>query len=199
MDDAATSQKKPATRSRKKPDKAEEADEPDEPKIPWKKSKAKRLLYKDIMNGKVPLEAKTADGKLTMPLKSIYNSRPEFKEYKYSKFSSRLSSLRTTIKECNYRADLDRQAFENYKAHTPVASFSSKGYINWQGSEVQQLCLQDIENGLHKSMSRLDLYGSREEYYKNFPLDAFRDKVAQELRTAKYLHTIKVKGKDPRK
>ena len=135
-----------------------------------------------------------------MSLKSIYDLRPEFQEYHYSKFSSRLSSLRKTIKERNYRADLDQEAFDNYKANNPVpAAFSHKGYIQWQGSEAQALCREDIEHGLHKSMSRMELYGSRSEYYENFPLKEFRDKVRQEIRTAKYLHTLAVKGKDPRK
>ena len=206
-DAAATSRKIPASRSRKKkPAENEEAKakqaereaEADEPAIKWKNSKAKQLLYKDIMNGRVPLEAKTANGKSTMSLKDIYNHRPEFKEYHYSKFSSRLSSLRKTIKENNYRAELDQEAFNNYIKHTKTASFSHKGYIQWQGSDAQELCRQDIKNGLHTTMSRMDLYGSRREYYENFPLDAFRDKVRQELRTAKYLHTLEVKGKDPR-
>jgi hypothetical protein len=48
-------------------------------------------------------------------------------------------------------------------------------------------------------MIRMDLYGSRPEYYENFPLDAFRDKVNQEIRTAKYLYTLKIRGNDARK
>jgi len=71
-DAATTSRKKRTSQSRKKPA------EKDEPKIKWKKSKAKRLLYKDILDGRVPLEAKTVDGRSTMSLKSIYNLRPEF-------------------------------------------------------------------------------------------------------------------------
>ena len=189
-----TSRKKPASRHRTKPA------EKEEPKVKWEKSKAKQLLYKDILEGRVPRNATTADGKSTMPLKSIYELRPEFQEYLYSKFSSRLSSLRKTIKDRSYRANLDQEAFDNYKANNPVpAAFSHKGYIQWQGSEAQALCREDIEHGLHKSMSRMELFGSRSEYYKNFPLKEFRDKVRQEIRTAKYLHTLAVKGKDPRK
>ena len=200
MADAGTArgQRQPASRNRKTKPAKNEAEE-EEPGIPWKNSKAKQLLYKDIMDGRVPLQAKTADGKSTMSLSEIYNLRPEFKEYLYTKFSSRLSSLRKTIADNNRRAELDQEAFDNYVEHTEVASFSSKGYIQWQGSDAQKLCQEDIESSFHKSMSRLDLYGSREEYYTNFPLDAFRDKVRQEIRTAKYLHTLKVKGKDPRK
>jgi hypothetical protein len=36
-------------------------------------------------------------------------------------------------------------------------------------------------------------------YYENFPLDVFRDKVKQEIRTSKYLYTIEERGMDPQK
>lgn len=40
-------------------------------------SKAKSLLYKDLLTGVVPLEAKGEDGKSTMDLKEIYSMHPE--------------------------------------------------------------------------------------------------------------------------
>jgi hypothetical protein len=82
-----------------------------EPKIIWKKSRAKQLLYDAIKEqGRVPLEAKDSNNKSTIALKDIYNLHPtEFSKYHYSKFSSRISSLRKTIKECNGRAVLDQE------------------------------------------------------------------------------------------
>jgi hypothetical protein len=68
-----------------------------EPDVKWKESKAKRLLYKDIVEGKVPPDATGADGQSTMQLSDIYLMHPEFAEYDYKKFSSRLSSLRASI------------------------------------------------------------------------------------------------------
>jgi hypothetical protein len=68
-----------------------------EPDVKWKESKAKRLLYKDIVEGKVPPDATDADGRSTMQLSDIYVMHPEFAEYDYAKFSSRLSSLRAAI------------------------------------------------------------------------------------------------------
>jgi len=56
-----------------------------------------------------------------------------------------------------------------------------------------------MEDGLHATMSPMDLYGERPEYHLNFPLEAFRNKIYQEIRTGKYLHTLKVRGKDTRK
>ena len=188
-----------APRSRKNKAAQPKEPEPAEPKIPWKNSRAKALLEKDIKEGRVPLEA-TKNGRSTMKLRTIYDSRPEFAQYQYSKFSNRLKSLRTTISECSARAALDQEAFDNFQQNHPVPSvFSHKGYIQWQGSEAQRLCREDIANKVHESMSRRELHGSRPEYFENFPLKVFRDKVNQEIRTAKYLHTLKVKGKDGRK
>jgi hypothetical protein len=36
----------------------------------------------------------------------------------------------------------------------------------------------------------------QELYYQNFSVEAFKDKVRQEIQTTKYLHTLKVRGKD---
>lgn len=171
-----------------------------EPKVKWQHSKAKQLLRKDILEGRVPLEARDAHNRTTMALRQIYNLHPEVQEYFYSKFSQRLGSLRTTIKEEKKRKALDQEAFDNFiQNHPSRALLSKKGYIQWQGSEAQKLLLDDIAANRHTTMSKSDLYGSRREYYENFPLDVFRDKLSQEIRTARYLHTLRVKGKDPRK
>lgn len=171
----------------------EKEQEPKEPNIKWTKSKARALLYKDIRDGTVPLDPPQAGGGMT--LRAVYDLRPEFGEYNYSKFSSRLGSLRTIIKDADHRATADQEAFENFKANHPISLFSHKGYIQWQGSEAQESLLEDIEAGFHQSMGKKELWESRPEYYENFHLAAFRDKVYQEERTAKYLHTLRIKGK----
>lgn len=83
-------------------DKNEQEEAFPEPEITWAKSKAKKMLYQDIMDGIIPLEARGEDkyGE-EMGLKDIYLSRPEFALYSYKKFSGRISSLRNTIKERN--------------------------------------------------------------------------------------------------
>jgi len=70
-------------------------------------------------------------------------------------------------------------------------------FAQWQNLEAQELVLQDFAEGLHKQMSKLDLYSSRREYCEHFSLHhVFRDKINQELGTAtKYLHTLEVKGR----
>lgn len=169
-----------------------------EPKIKWEKSMAKKLLYNDIVEGRVPLDPKDDDnGQLN--LKGIYSMRPEYSEYDYDKFSGRLSSVRKTIRDFQKKASQDRKRFDRFKDRNPVSELSHKGYIQWQGSEAQELLRQDIREKKHENMSKMDLWGSQPEYFTEFPLDAFRDKLYQEIRTAKYLHTLEHKGKKKKK
>ena len=184
------------TAGRKEGEKKKKADseEPKEPKITWKKSEAKRLLYKDIMDGDVPLEAKYNLGLSTMPLRDIYIMHPQYALYCYDKFSSRLSSLRKTIKDANARAKDDEEAFQKYKQNHPPSEVCHNGCIQWQGSEARELLLEDMEE-LHITLGKEELWGKRPEYFEYFPLKVFRDKIYQEIRTAKYIYACQVKGK----
>jgi len=165
-----------------------------EPKIEWKDSKAKKLLYKDIKEGRVPLDAKE-DGNNKMELKDIYSMHAEYAEYDYAKFSSRVSSVRGTVKNNTIRAIDDQHAFDLYVEINPVSYFSHNGCIQWQGSDSQRLLRQDIDDGMLQTMGKMELWQERTEYYDEFPLKVFRDKIDQEIGTAKYLYTLKEKGK----
>ena len=165
--------------------------------VPWGDSVARQLLYDDVKAKIVPRTAKDANGKWTIPkLRDIYTSRPEFAEYSYKHFSSRLSTIRTIVAENDGRAEADQKAFENFKNNHPGSIYSQKGYIQWLGSPARKLLLQDLKDGLHNTLTKSELYDSRVEYYSEFTLSVFRDKVNQEIRTSKYVHTIKVKGKN---
>lgn len=167
-----------------------------EPKIKWRDSKAKNLLYDDVRKGVIPLKAKDQNGKSTMTLTTIYTMRPEYQLYDRKKLSGRLSAIRKAVGTKNDRAVDDRKLFEIYKSIHPVSYFSHKGYIEWAGSEAKELVLRALaQRTLEELGGHKEFYGSESEFYENFTLDVFRDKVRQEIRTSKYLHTLEVKGK----
>ena len=147
----------------------------------------------------MPLTSRDATGRLTSKLIDIYNSRAEYKQHHYSKFSSRLSALRATVSANVSRKELDKEAFDNYVGNHPISCFSHKGHIQWQGSDAQELALQHIKDNAHSKMKWKDWHGEHPEFYENFELSVFKDKIRQELRTAKCLHTLEVRGKDARK
>jgi hypothetical protein len=43
-----------------------------------------------------------------------------------------------------------------------------KGFIQWQGSEAQELTKKHIAENLHVTMGKQGLHGLRLEYYNNF-------------------------------
>ena len=119
----------------------------------------------------------------------------EYKPYDQETFSSRLSKLREIYDDCMHRKSMDEEAFNIFLHNHKPSLFSHKGYPEWQGSNAQSLLRGDIEADKHNGMSKIDLWDSRAEYFEDFPLDVFRDKIKQEIRTAKYLHTCREKGK----
>lgn len=146
----------------------------EEPKIKWKKSEAKRLLYNDIRDGKIPLVAKDENKQFTLPRTAdIYQMRPEFRRYDPAKFSARLASVRKTLRENNAREIEDRLAFQKFVGSNPVSRLSHKGYIQWQGSESQKQALKDIQAGLVQQLGYAELHATRPVYYYYFDLKTF--------------------------
>jgi hypothetical protein len=133
----------------------------EEPAIKWENSKAKRLLYEAIMDGRVPVESKGQDELgLKLKLNDTFLSIPELAEYDYKKLSLQLSSLCKTIQDANYRANLDKKAFETFKANNLLAIYTHKGYLQWHGSDAKKQLKQDILDGLLETMGKKELWGS---------------------------------------
>ena len=143
-----------------------------EPDIKWENSEAKKILYQDLLNGHVPLEAR-ANGKSTTKLQDIYAMHPEYSLYSYRQFSSRLRSLRTTAKRTLTRKTNDMNAFKICVQNHAPSFFSKKGYIQWQGSDAQRWLIEDMKAGLHKQNKPKVFWQSRASYCEEFPLPVF--------------------------
>jgi hypothetical protein len=129
-----------------------------------------------------------------MPLEDIYLLDLEFGKYDFKMFKVRLNRLRAKTKELDSRADEDLEAFRRYKENHRPSLFSHKGYVQWQGSTAQELLWDDLDAYLKDPNKKpKDLWQSRKEFKDEFPLDAFRDKIKQEIRTEKYLKTRKAR------
>lgn len=158
-----------------------------EPKISWTKSKARKLLYADIKAGVASEDLSNQE---------VYTMRPEYAAYCWEMFPGRLKYLRGKVADNQHMALQDQSAFDDFVANNPVFYYNSKGLIQWQGSDAQRLCKKDLNGGLFEGKGKYRrLYNSRPEYNMEFPFENFKDRVRQEIRTAKLLHTIAVRGK----
>ena len=121
-------------------------------------------MYQDIKEGLVPLHAKDKDGKTIMKLKDIYEMHPEYAEYDYSKFSSRVSGIRKIIQDCVGRAAVDLEAFNNFKSKT---------------TQFHNTLTKDMNNGKdqkHKSIS-----GKTMEKFLEDDIESLKEKKKQNI------------------
>lgn len=186
----------------------EEEEEPPQPKIPWEKSRAKELLTKDILEDIIPL-VHNAD---EWPYQLIFEQRAEYAEYGFRLFPNRVRSLREQLTKITGRAKDDTAAYEKYKANHAASAKTCRGYLEWEGSEAQRLLGLDLDAGKYKGypqhnnddsdgggnaapgMTPKELWLTQSSY-REFPLKVFRDHIAQEIKTRKFYHTLKVRGK----
>ena len=70
---------------------------------------------------------------------------------------------------------------------------------NTSAASAQALALKHIKENVHKKMKWSEWHGQHSNFYEYFPLDAFKDKIPQEIKTAKYLYTLEIRGRDTRR
>ena len=144
-------------------------------KIPWADSQAKEQLFRDIVAGKVTEDMKP---------RVVFAMHPElYSEYKKG-FGSNYRNLQEAIAKEQARADQDRNFIEHDLALHPPAPFDGRGHPRWCGSEAERLLMQDIQDGVHKTMKPADLVQSRPEYapWLHFE-DVFCDHIHQITRS----------------
>ena len=151
------------------------ADEEYDGPVPWEFSEAKKLLERDIIDGRV---GSVATG---LAPKQVYAMRKEYADYEYPMFVRRLYALRVKYEKLLELAAEDEEAL----AHDLQLGLriNSKPYPRWPGSDAERLLTQDIKAGKHLEMKPRQLQASRPEYapWAPFP-KVFRDHIHQELR-----------------
>ena len=83
------------------------------------------------------------------------------------------------------------------KAHPIKSNQAYHGHAYWRGSAARRFLLDDLASDVYpgdiKDMKTFFL--SRTAYHEEYTKDLFEDYVRQEIRTAKYLKTIREKGR----
>ena len=93
-------------------------------------------------------------------------------------------NLRDSIKKNQAKADSDSAALahDHDRRIRPPAAETAKGCPRWDGSDAQQLLMEDVDAGLTNSLKPSKLQQTRTAY-KAFSLEKFRDHIYQEQRS----------------
>jgi hypothetical protein len=81
---------------------------------PWDQSSAKKLLWKDLLDGTASLKNNEMDRKV------VYEMRPECLRYLYNIFKPNLKSLRVKIIDDNQYAEFDNEALKHDRLIYPI-------------------------------------------------------------------------------
>ena len=164
-----------------------------EKELEWKNSKAKKLLWKDLMNEDIPLDAHE------MSPEDVYLQRPEFSDFPYEQFRDRLNYLRKRIIEDKKLSASDSAALAHDRRIHPKKATNHRGEPRWEGSEAERLLKLDMDNKKHEVMKPKKLHQSRKEYYENYPLSVFRGHIYQEEKSRKFMAYWKAKQAEKEK
>lgn len=147
---------------------------------PWKDSKAKEVLTKDILSGFVPD---------SMTAKDVYNDTRHgrhliYAPYDFKNFSTNIRNLRKLLRtqeglaaEC--QANLDRELLLY-----PPSDMDPRGYPRWDKSNAPESLKKDVDAMLAGTLiaTPSQLHASNPEY-SVFPLKVFINHINQEKKS----------------
>jgi len=180
--------------------------ETDEKAIAWNEEHpARKLLYDELKDGAIPIDPDA------MGPQEVYNNYKGTLEFKMKgmefgpTFTARLKRLREIVERDEGRAEKDKRALKQAMANHPLRPLNHRGQPHWNGSVAQALLQCDTSVG---KLKKLDASGTlvkrdpselrmdRIECQAATSVDQFRWKVPQEIRTQKYLYTLKYNAEE---
>ena len=176
---------------KKKKDDAGDEEEQDD--SGWNSHPARKLLYKELSDGIIPLDV----GEMKAhEVYFHYEDALEFEGMPYDDaFIRRLGSLRGQIKRDRKRAEADQHALAIARRNHPVPATNHRGEPHWNGSTAQLHLKEDIKAGEHNQYAKTEDFWKSRSSYQEFPYKVFYGHIRQEIKTIKYLHTIKERAK----
>ena len=157
---------------------------------------ARKLLCDELRAGRTPVDSKKmGPAEVCYRHANTLEFQMEGMEHG-STFTGRLLRLRQTVKKDKKRARKDKLALAKALKVHPPPPLNHHGRPQWNGSLAQMLPKSDMSENKHKTMTPLELCNQNNRAAHRVALspDAFRWKIQQEVRTAKYLHTLKCRS-----
>lgn len=137
----------------------------DDPPTPWRTSTAKKKLFDLFMDESSWVQICTCA--------QIYDADPDFRKYKKHRFVTNAENLKNRIEKCKAAVEFDREALTHDQQLYPKQTMTERGYMRYEGSEVERLLKADVKEGRSKGVRPKVLWLSRPEYIE-MPLDVFR-------------------------
>ena len=139
-----------------------------DPPTPWRRSRAKKILYNDIVTGMT--------NRYSGPT-AVYFSRPIYQRYPKANFCRNYSALKTAIGNRFGSAAVAHAAVSH---DMPIIQARRQGQL-WRGSHAQLQLQRDVVQGRTEGKTPREVYYSRQLYRQNgMSLATFTSHLAHE-------------------
>ena len=156
--------------------------------IDWRSSAAKAIILRDL----------EPDGQLFgmdhLPAETVfefYRGLPGFENVVFDQFKKRLADHRTQSARDRRYAERDAEACRVDRLVHPRNTSNSRGELVFDLHPAKRFVRRDVANGIHKTMSPLELQVSRPAY-REFSRKIFKHRIYQEVRRQKFLHWLEI-------
>ncbi|KAL3800320.1 hypothetical protein HJC23_003616 [Cyclotella cryptica] len=146
----------------------------------WKKLREKKSVIQKMTN------------------EAIYESNPVFNAYSFVAFNEEMKKLRVKLSLAEQQAKEYQTELKSY----PRKDITCYGYPFWNRNAASVSLRSDVENGVADKLKPAELWESRDEYKRHFPLKVFRGHIYQEKRAQRekgyWVHEQNADGRDKR-
>ena len=158
--------------------------------IDWPKSEAQKIVLDDLESGFLPIE----DDLITAEVAWMhYVELPEFVTVAFDQFKARLIGHRAQVKKKKDHINRQMNALTIDRQLHPTSQVDRKGRQVFYLSDAARFLEQDIQNEAHKEYGVEGLYYTREEYFTEWDLALFKDRVRQEEGKQKFFYFLEYK------
>lgn len=142
-----------------------------------KKNLVRQQLKTDLAVGFIP---GGTDAESAWKMRAVYEAIEPVELWK-----SRYNSMVKMVMEGQVKALEDANDLYMDRLLHPREQYNARGEPEWVEHEAKDLLSIDMDEGLHKQMTKQELYNSRMQY-QDFTLETFRGHVYQEEQTRKW-------------
>ena len=154
--------------------------------IDWKKSDARTLVLRDLIEGVLPLSEADCSAAEAW---EIYRHSFEFARVPFAQFEERLRDHRRQISDKHIQAASDAQALAHDRALFPRSLNNQKGELVFDLHPAKLLLRVDVLEGKHLTMKPSELQQSKPAYMV-FDKTIFKFRIYQEVRRNKFLNYL---------
>lgn len=160
--------------------------------IDWVKSRSRDIILDDLIAGIIPHDPDECSPEFAW--NTWYCFIPEIIEEKvtYEQFQKQFKAHQLQITKKKKQSNREEAAYRRHVDMYPRRTHNSRGEPVFDVHEAKDLLREDVRVGKHKQLTPIELRNSRPEY-QDFKLKIFCQRIYQEVRRHKFVHTLELK------